>query len=251
LNLMLFRGIRRELALWKTFHENSPPHWLRKAWPSCLQQLSGCTGSLASLKGIARAVLSRQEKCSLLCRVISRSLKGESVRDIELVLRTKRVQLAELVLEMDGLEAAASALRPIVHLLSDLVRGRAATGQCCARRRLRGGLACPHRGSPRRTTRALSRPPLGVDGSFHAARMQWNPLSGRNCSAESLFPDLRGTRAKFDLDRGLIYLSSNRCTWNPPLPADPQCLALHETRRLLRGSTAGRGGVGVKSTSVL
>ncbi len=41
------------------------------------------------------------------------------MRDINLVLRNKRVQLAELALEIDGLEAAASALRPVVHLLSE------------------------------------------------------------------------------------------------------------------------------------
>jgi hypothetical protein len=45
--------------------------------------------------------------------------EGESVKDINLVLRNKRVQLAELALEVDGLEAAASALRPVVHLLSE------------------------------------------------------------------------------------------------------------------------------------
>jgi hypothetical protein len=44
------------------------------------------------------------------------------------VLRNKRVQLAELALEIDGLEAAASALRPVVHLLyeDDPPQGNAA-----------------------------------------------------------------------------------------------------------------------------
>ena len=41
------------------------------------------------------------------------------MKDINLVLRSKRVQLAELALEIDGLEAAANALRPVVHLLED------------------------------------------------------------------------------------------------------------------------------------
>ena len=41
------------------------------------------------------------------------------MKDINLVLRNKRVQLAELALEINGLEAAASALRPVVHLLSE------------------------------------------------------------------------------------------------------------------------------------
>ncbi len=41
------------------------------------------------------------------------------MKDINLVLRNKRVQLAELALEVDGLEAAATALRPVVHLLSE------------------------------------------------------------------------------------------------------------------------------------
>ena len=41
------------------------------------------------------------------------------MKDINLVLRNKRVQLAELALEINGLEAAATALRPIAHLLSE------------------------------------------------------------------------------------------------------------------------------------
>ena len=41
------------------------------------------------------------------------------VKDINLVLRNKRVQFAELALEINGLEAAATALRPISHLLSE------------------------------------------------------------------------------------------------------------------------------------
>ncbi len=41
------------------------------------------------------------------------------MKDINLVLRNKRVQLAELALEINGLEAAATALRPVVHLLSE------------------------------------------------------------------------------------------------------------------------------------
>jgi hypothetical protein len=47
---------------------------------------------------------------------------GKPVRDVNLVLRSKRVQWAELALEIDGLGAAASPLRPVVHLLS-AVRG--------------------------------------------------------------------------------------------------------------------------------
>jgi len=39
------------------------------------------------------------------------------VNNINLVLRNKRVQLAELALEIEGLEAAALALRPVAHLL--------------------------------------------------------------------------------------------------------------------------------------
>ena len=39
------------------------------------------------------------------------------MNDINLVLRNKRVQLAELTLEIAGLEAAANALRPVAHLL--------------------------------------------------------------------------------------------------------------------------------------
>ena len=39
------------------------------------------------------------------------------------MLRNKRVQLAELALEIDGLEAAATALRPVVHLLSRMTQG--------------------------------------------------------------------------------------------------------------------------------
>ena len=45
--------------------------------------------------------------------------EGGSVKDINLVLRDKRVQLAELALEINGLEAVATALRSVVHLLSD------------------------------------------------------------------------------------------------------------------------------------
>ena len=41
------------------------------------------------------------------------------MKDINLVLRNKRVQLAELAFEINGLEAAATALRPVVHLLSE------------------------------------------------------------------------------------------------------------------------------------
>ena len=41
------------------------------------------------------------------------------MKDINLVLRNKRVQFKELALEIDGLEAAATALRPIAHLLSE------------------------------------------------------------------------------------------------------------------------------------
>jgi hypothetical protein len=39
------------------------------------------------------------------------------MNDINLVLRNKRVQLAELALEIEGLAAAAMALRPVAHLL--------------------------------------------------------------------------------------------------------------------------------------
>jgi hypothetical protein len=48
--------------------------------------------------------------------------KGESVKDIDLVLRNKRVQLAELALEIHGLEAAAMSLRSVAHLLSETIR---------------------------------------------------------------------------------------------------------------------------------
>lgn len=41
------------------------------------------------------------------------------MKNINQVLRNKRVQLAELTLEISGLEAAATALRPVVHLLED------------------------------------------------------------------------------------------------------------------------------------
>ena len=39
------------------------------------------------------------------------------MNNINLILRDKRVQLAELTLEIEGLEAAATALRPVAHLL--------------------------------------------------------------------------------------------------------------------------------------
>lgn len=39
------------------------------------------------------------------------------MNEVNLVLRNKRVQLAELTLEIQGLEAAAIALRPVAHLL--------------------------------------------------------------------------------------------------------------------------------------
>jgi hypothetical protein len=65
----------------------------RESWPTkCLHGHAGSFGSL-SLEGF--------------------------VKDINVILRNKRVQLAELSLEIDELEAAASALRPVVHLLSD------------------------------------------------------------------------------------------------------------------------------------
>jgi len=41
------------------------------------------------------------------------------MKDIDLVLRNKRVQLAELALEIHGLEAAAMSLRSVAHLLAD------------------------------------------------------------------------------------------------------------------------------------
>lgn len=41
------------------------------------------------------------------------------MKDINLVLLNKRVQLAELTLEIDGLEVAATALRPVAHLISE------------------------------------------------------------------------------------------------------------------------------------
>ena len=41
------------------------------------------------------------------------------MKNINQVLRNKRVQLAELTLEISGLEAAATALRPVVHLLDE------------------------------------------------------------------------------------------------------------------------------------
>jgi hypothetical protein len=41
------------------------------------------------------------------------------MKDIDLVLRNKRVQLAELALEIHGLEAAAMSLRSVVHLLTE------------------------------------------------------------------------------------------------------------------------------------
>jgi len=41
------------------------------------------------------------------------------VKDINLVLLKKRVQLAELAVEIDGLQSAATALRPVVHLLAE------------------------------------------------------------------------------------------------------------------------------------
>jgi hypothetical protein len=47
------------------------------------------------------------------------SSQGESVKDIDLVLRNKRVQLAELALEIHGLEAAAMSLRSVAHLLAE------------------------------------------------------------------------------------------------------------------------------------
>jgi hypothetical protein len=57
------------------------------------------------------------------CKTVRESLwdftEEEEVKDINLVLRYKRVQLAELALEINGLEAAAAALGPVVHLLSE------------------------------------------------------------------------------------------------------------------------------------
>ena len=41
------------------------------------------------------------------------------VKDINLILRNKRVLLAELSVEIEGLQAAATALRPVVHLLAE------------------------------------------------------------------------------------------------------------------------------------
>jgi len=41
------------------------------------------------------------------------------MKDIDLVLRNKRVQLAELALEIHGLEAAAMSLRSVAHLLAE------------------------------------------------------------------------------------------------------------------------------------
>lgn len=41
------------------------------------------------------------------------------MKNINQVLRNKRVQLAELTLEISGLEAAATALLPVVHLLDE------------------------------------------------------------------------------------------------------------------------------------
>ncbi len=41
------------------------------------------------------------------------------MKDIHEVLRNKRMQLAALTLEIQGLEAATAALLPIAHLLSD------------------------------------------------------------------------------------------------------------------------------------
>ena len=41
------------------------------------------------------------------------------MKDINVVLRNKRIQMAELALEIDGLETAATALRPVVHLLGE------------------------------------------------------------------------------------------------------------------------------------
>ncbi len=41
------------------------------------------------------------------------------MKDIDLVLRNKRVQLADLALEIHGLEAAAMSLRSVAHLLAE------------------------------------------------------------------------------------------------------------------------------------
>jgi len=41
------------------------------------------------------------------------------MKDIDLVLRNKLVQLAELALEIHSLEAAAMSLRSVVHLLAE------------------------------------------------------------------------------------------------------------------------------------
>jgi len=60
-----------------------------------------------------------QTKCRLDPAFYRDSAEGETVKDIDLVLRNKRVQLAELALEINGLEAAATALRSVVHLLAE------------------------------------------------------------------------------------------------------------------------------------
>jgi hypothetical protein len=50
---------------------------------------------------------------------VSRLSGGKSVKDVNVVLRNKRVLFAELALEIDGLEAAATALRSVIHLLHE------------------------------------------------------------------------------------------------------------------------------------
>jgi hypothetical protein len=59
-----------------------------------------------------------QAKCYF-THVASEIFGGNFVKDINSVLRNKRIQLADLAQEIQGLEAAATALRPIAHLLSE------------------------------------------------------------------------------------------------------------------------------------
>jgi hypothetical protein len=68
---------------------------------------------------VTRAAPSWQAKCNASSGLAKNLSEGESMRDVDLVLRNKRVQLAELALEIHGLEAAAMSLRSVVHLLAE------------------------------------------------------------------------------------------------------------------------------------
>ncbi len=86
------------------------------------------------------------------------------MKDINVVLRDKRVQLSELALEINGLEAAVTALRPVAHLRREPLTRR----HGCPPHPSRGSITCSSGRAARRYPRTLPSAPLGV-----------NPVPGR------------------------------------------------------------------------